>query len=144
MKLRYIFQIFVFLFGTGLLSSCEKDEMVVDRVVSPVLVLVSGSTFTGAEPVKVTATIYELDKSGILNNTVGIDSIPVTNLAIMIKLNNGTLASLTTDQAGKITFTKTWQELGLGSPKPGNSVTLDISGSHKNQSFTKPTKVTVK
>ena len=146
MKSKYISKLFLVLFGSAfLLMGCEKeDAMVVDRVVSPVLVMVSGTSFTAAEPVKVTATIYELDKSGLLNHAVGIDSIPVANLAITVKLNATTLAELTTDPAGKVNLTKSWSELGLASPKAGNTVNLEFAGSHKGQAFTKPSRVQVK
>ena len=146
MKSKYIYKIFFGLSGlTFLLMGCEKeDAMVVDRVVSPVLVTVAGASFTATEPVKVTATIYELDKSGLLNHAVGIDSIPVTNLAITVKLNATTLAELTTDQSGKVNLTKTWAELGVAAPKAGNTVNLEFTGSHKGQAFTKPARVQVK
>ena len=146
MKSKYISKLFLGLFGSAfLLMGCEKeDAMVVDRAVSPVLVMVAGTSFTAAEPVKVTATIYELDKSGLLNHAVGIDSIPVANLAITVKLNATTLAELTTDPAGKVNLTKSWSELGLASPKAGNTVNLEFAGSHKGQAFTKPSRVQVK
>ncbi|KAA5540821.1 hypothetical protein [Adhaeribacter rhizoryzae] len=146
MKLKYSSKLFLSLVGAAfLLMSCEKeDAMVVDRVISPVLVTVAGSAFTAAEPVNVTATIYELDKSGLLDHTVGIDSIPLSNLAIKVKLNATTLADLTTDQKGKVIITKTWSELGLAAPKAGNTVNIEFSGSHKGQAFTKPARVQVK
>jgi hypothetical protein len=146
MKSKYISKLFLVFFDSAFfMMGCEKeDAMVVDRVVSPVLVMVSGTSFTAAEPVKVTATIYELDKSGLLNHAVGIDSIPVANLAITVKLNATTLAELTTDPAGKVNLTKSWSELGLASPKAGNTVNLEFAGSHKGQAFTKPSRVQVK
>jgi hypothetical protein len=134
------------LLAAGLLMGCEKEpEMVVDRVVSPVLVtFAGGASFTAAEPVKVTATIYELNKSGILNHAVGIDTIPLANMAITVKLGNNSLAQLTTNQAGEVALEKTWAELGLASPRAGNTVTLDWAGSHKGQAFIKQGKVQVK
>ncbi|GEO06232.1 hypothetical protein AAE02nite_38960 [Adhaeribacter aerolatus] len=146
MKSKYISKLFLSLVGSAfLLMSCEKeDAMVVDRVVSPVLVTVAGSSFTAAEPVNLSATIYELNKSGLLNHEVGIDSIPLSNLAIKVKLNATTLADLTTDQAGKIILFKTWSELGLAAPKAGNTVNIEFSGSHKGQAFTKSARVQVK
>ncbi|MGV3586684.1 MAG: hypothetical protein ACO1OF_06765 [Adhaeribacter sp.] len=146
MKLKYSSKLYLSLVASAfLLMACEKeDAMVVDRVVSPVLVTVAGSSFTAAEPVNITATIYELDKSGLLNHAVGIDSIPLSNLAIKVKLNATTLADLTTDQAGQVTISKTWSELGLAVPKAGNTVNLEFTGSHKGQAFTKPARVQVK
>ncbi|MDB5262347.1 MAG: hypothetical protein JWQ14_1628 [Adhaeribacter sp.] len=146
MKSKYISKVSFGLIGlTFMAMGCEKeDAMVVDRVVSPVLVTVAGASFTAAEPVKVTATIYELDKSGLLDHAVGIDSIPLTNMAITVKLNAATLAELTTDQAGQVNLTKTWSELGLVAPQKGNTVNLEFSGSHKGQAFAKPARVQVK
>jgi hypothetical protein len=130
----------------GLLTGCEKEEeLVVDRVVSPVLVTFAGAaSFTAAEPVKVTATIYELDKSGILDHTVGIDSIPLANMAVTVRLGSTALAQLTTNQAGEVALEKTWSELGLAAPKAGNTVTLEWAGAHKGQTFAKQGKVQVK
>lgn len=128
-----------------LLMSCEKeDSLVVDRVVSPVLVTVDGTSFLPSESVKVTTSIYELDKSGILDHTVGIDTIPVTGLAIKVMLNNAALAELITDATGKVSLDKSWAELGLAAPAVGNAVTLEWSGIYKGQAFTKPSRVLVK
>jgi hypothetical protein len=146
MRLTYKHKLLTVLLSAGLLMGCEKEEeLVVDRVVSPVLVTFAGAaSFTAAEPVKVAATIYELDKRGILDHTVGIDSIPLANMAITVKLGNSALAQLTTDQAGQVALEKTWSELGVASPKAGNTVTLEWAGSHKGQSFVKLGKVQVK
>ncbi|PSR57381.1 hypothetical protein AHMF7605_19995 [Adhaeribacter arboris] len=125
--------------------SCEKeDELVVDRVVSPVLVTVTGNSFLATEPVMVTTTIAELNKSGILDHSVGIDTLPVSNLPIKVLLNNNTLAELTTDAAGTVTLNKTWADLGITAPAVGNSVVLEWSGNYKGQAFTKTGRVQVK
>ena len=146
MNIKYAIKLISAFFSSSFfLMSCEKeDEMVVDRVVSPVLVVTNGSTFLPTEAVNVTATIYELDKSGILNNAIGIDSIPVSNLAIKVMLNNNSIADLTTDAAGKATLSKSWADLGITAPKAGNAVNLGWSGSYKNQAFTKLLRVQVK
>jgi hypothetical protein len=145
MKLGYTKKICAALLSMGLLMGCEKEEeLVVDREVSPVLVTIAGVSFPATESVKVTATIYELDKSGLLNHAVGIDSIPLTNLPVTVKLANNALATLTTDQSGKVMLDKTWAELGLAAPAPGNTVTLEWAGSHKGRAFAKLGKVQVK
>lgn len=127
------------------LMSCEKEEeLVVDRVVSPVLVTVAGSSFLPSEPVKVTAGIYELDKSGILNSSIGVDTIPVSGLAVKVMLNNNTLTELTTDANGQVSLEKSWSELGLAAPAAGKFLVLEWSGSHKGQAFTKTGRVVVK
>jgi len=146
MNIKYLNKLFTTLFAFSfLLMGCEKeDAMVVDRVVSPVLVVTNSATFLPSESVNVTAIIYELDKSGILNNAVGIDSIPVSNLAIKVMLANSAIADLTTDASGKVTISKSWAELGLSAPKAGDAVNLGWSGSFKNQPFTKLTRIQVK
>ncbi|MHA6247522.1 hypothetical protein ACXYMU_06270 [Pontibacter sp. CAU 1760] len=128
-----------------LLTGCEKeDAMVVDRVASPVLITIAGTSFAASETVKVTATVYQLDKSGILDHTVGIDSLPVANLALRIVGNGIPLGDFTTDAAGKVNLTKTWSELGYASPQKGNAVQLEWSGSYKGQPFSKLSQVQVK
>jgi len=146
MNIKYTTKLFSALFAFSfLLMGCEKeDEMVVDRVVSPVLVVTNSSTSISTQSVNVTATIYELDKSGILNNAIGIDSIPVSNLAIKVMLNNNAIADLTTDASGKVSLNKSWSELSLATPKAGSDVILGWSGNHKNQAFTDVMKLQVK
>ena len=146
MNLKHTYITIAALFTSSFsLMSCEKeDEMVVDRVVSPVLVITNGSTFLPSEAVTITATFYELNKSGILNNAVGIDSIPVANLAVKVMLSNSAIAELTTDAAGKVTLSKSWVDLGLTAPIAGNAVNLGWSGNYKNQAFTKISRVQVK
>jgi hypothetical protein len=87
------------------MSSCEDvSDMAVNKVASPVLLDVKASGAT-----EVTAIFYELDKSGILDNTVGIDSIPVAGLAIEVFAATNSIGSFTTDAAGsfKVTYTGT-------------------------------------
>ncbi len=146
MKTTHTYRLFAGLFfSVGLLAGCAKEnELVVDRVVSPVLVTVSGTAFTKTESVKVKVGVYELDKSGLLNHTVGIDSIPVANLAIKLTANGRLMGDLTTDTQGKINLVKTWEDFGLVSPATGNVVNLEWSGTHKGQAFTKQSRVQVK
>lgn len=146
MKIRYTNKVFAALFALSFfLMSCEKEEdMVIDRVESPVLVTIEGTSFTASENVSVTASVYELDKSGILDHTVGIDSIPVSNLSLKVIANGMPVGDLTTDASGKVNLTKTWAELGFSSPQTGNVVNLEWSGSHKGQAFTKLSRVQVK
>ena len=144
LKHTYITIVALFTFSFSLMSCEKEDEMVVDRVVSPVLVITNGSTFLPSEAVTITATFYELNKSGILNNAVGIDSIPVANLAVKVMLSNSAIAELTTDAAGKVTLSKSWVDLGLTAPIAGNAVNLGWSGNYKNQAFTKISRVQVK
>lgn len=146
MKMNYLNKLYTSFFALSfLLMSCEKeDELVVDREVSPVLVTVAGSSFLPSEPVKVTAGIYELDKSGILDRSVGIDTIPVTGLPVKVMLNNATLTELTTDANGQVSLEKSWAGLGLTAPASGKFLVLEWSGTHKGQAFTKTGRVVVK
>jgi hypothetical protein len=139
----------------GLLAGCEKKEdPFVDRVVAPVLVVVDGAADGGGQTAEPVATqkisgsvtmsvrIYDLDKSGILNHAVGIDSIPVASLTIKLAKRDGTvLANLITDNAGKVSLTKTWAELGLATPKKDNEILLSWTGQHKGQAFIRLSRV---
>lgn len=138
------------------LAGCTKEEdPFVDRVVAPVLVLIDNATGDGggqtgepvvsqkvAGPVTLGVKIYELDKSGILNKAVGIDSIPVTALAIKLTTRAGVaIGSLTTDGTGKASISKTWAELGITAPKAGSSVSLTWTGEYKGQAFSRLSRV---
>lgn len=138
------------------LAACEKKEdPFVDRVVAPVLVVVDNATGDGggqtgepvvsqkiAGPVTMAVRIYELDKAGILDNKVGIDSIPVASLAIKLTRRDGTaLGNLTTDATGKASISKTWAELGVTAPKAGSTVQLTWTGEYKGQAFSRLSRV---
>lgn len=78
------------------LVSCEDEsDMAVNKVASPVLLDVKT---TGTN--EVTAYFYELDKSGILDHTVGIDSIPISNLAIEVFAGTTSVGIFNTDATG--------------------------------------------
>lgn len=149
----------------GGLAGCQREEdPFVDRVQSPVLVwienadqrnyLAGGGLYAEPSvsvpanhleaPVQLTAVIYELDKSGLLNQEVGIDSIPVADLAITLQFRNGArIADLVTDANGRVTLTKTWQELNIAAPKEGSNVRVAWSGTHKGQPFLRYSRVDV-
>ncbi|GAB2601717.1 putative periplasmic lipoprotein [Spirosoma areae] len=134
------------------LTACEKKvDPFIDRVVAPVLVVIDNATGDSggltqepvvsqkvSGPVTLAVRIYELDKAGILDNKVGIDSIPVASLALKLTTRTGTaIGSLTTDGTGKATISKTWAELGITAPKAGSSVLLTWTGEHKGQAFSR-------
>jgi hypothetical protein len=138
------------------LASCTKvDDPFVDRVVAPVLVVIDNATGDGggltgepvvsqkvAGPVTLGVKIYELNKSGILDNKVGIDSIPVTSLSIKLTTRAGAaLGELKTDGTGKATISKTWAELGVTAPKAGSNVSLTWTGEYKGQAFSRLSRV---
>ncbi|MEM8967760.1 MAG: hypothetical protein AAGE93_15175 [Bacteroidota bacterium] len=87
-----------------ILTSCEEEpDMAFDRVASPVLLVTDP---VGTDDIQ--ATFYELDKSGILDQNIGIDSIPIPNLSIEVFSSNASLGTFTTDASGAITV----QDLG--------------------------------
>lgn len=133
----------------------KVDDPFVDRVVAPVLVVIDNAAGDGggqtgepvvsqkvAGPVTLGVRIYELDKSGILDNKVGIDSIPVSSLAIRLTTRAGVaLGELTTDGAGRATISKTWAEMGVAAPAAGSSVSLTWTGEYKGQAFSRLSRV---
>ncbi|MEM6841840.1 MAG: hypothetical protein AAF944_08630 [Bacteroidota bacterium] len=81
------------------LSSCEEEpDMAFDRVASPVLLVTAP---VGVNDIQ--ATFYELDKSGILDQNIGIDSIPIPNLSIEVFSSDASIGTFTTDVNGVIT-----------------------------------------
>jgi len=145
----------LFFFGLLGLASCKKvDDPFVPRVQSPVLVLIEGAPYQSdfsseptvsqlaAGPVTLSARILELDKTNLLDYTKGIDSIPVPNLKITVALRTGTvLGEATTDAKGRISLTKTWAELGVTAPRAGSSASLNWTGTYKDVTFTRLSRV---
>lgn len=147
-----------------LLSSCEEEDPFVDRTVSPVLLVfeetkgyLSGGGLiavpsvekiitpaNAADPVTLSVLIYELDKSKILDHTIGIDSIPVQNLDLTFSKRDGSLPIIaTSDASGRLSVSTTWAELGIADAETianapeKKSITIGLSwtGSYKGQSF---------
>jgi hypothetical protein len=101
------------------LTSCEDEsDMAINKVASPVILDVKS---TGAT--QLTTFFYELDKSGILDYTVGIDSIPVANLAIEVFAGTTSVGTFTTDGAGSFV-------IDYAGAKPSEYV-----GTHKGIAF---------
>ncbi|MBT32365.1 MAG: hypothetical protein CMO01_22095 [Thalassobius sp.] len=122
------------LFTAGLIfASCDDvSDMAIDRVASPVLII-NGSPEEDETTFEVTSVIYELDKSGILDQNVGIDSIPLPGLVITVTAVGSTrtvIDELTTDSNGEITLTKPIGDLN-------DISSLEWTGEYKDQSFTK-------
>lgn len=81
-----------------ILSSCqEESDLVLDRVTSPVLLVTDPISES-----EIQATFYELDKSRILDHTVGIDSIPIPNLSIEVFSGSTSVGTFSTDNSGAI------------------------------------------
>lgn len=171
MKTKKIHIAFCLLFAiTFLFTACDVEDPFVDRVESPVLLVFDevtgylaggGLTYSPSvtksvtlanytNPVTLSLTVYELDKSGILDHTVGIDSIPLSNLAITFSKRDGTLATeLTSGGDGKITMTTTWGALGVAdiesivNESAARSITIPLTwvGTYRGISFAKYSQV---
>jgi hypothetical protein len=77
------------------ITSCEDEsDMAINKVASPVLLDIKSGTG------EVTAYFFELDKSGILDHTIGIDSIPLANLQVEVFASSASIGVFTTDANG--------------------------------------------
>lgn len=139
-----------------LASACETKDPFVDRVVSPLLFLVldeNGVASSGltTEPtvnskiskdVTFSIKLVELDKTNILDNTKGIDSLAVKSLVVSLSTRTGTkIGDLTTNDKGIATLTKSWADLGIAAPKAGTTLLLSWTGKYKEVTFTKYTRI---
>ncbi|MGB3588421.1 MAG: hypothetical protein WBA23_17860 [Tunicatimonas sp.] len=97
--MKNIFQLTLLSVATLLvLSSCQDEtDLVLDRVASPVLLVTDP---VGTDEIQ--ATFYELDKTGILDQNVGIDSMPISNLSIEVFSGSTSIGTFTTDTEGSI------------------------------------------
>lgn len=81
-----------------LVAACtEESDLAIERVAAPLIVDVENTSTS-----EITATFYELDKSGILDYTVGIDSVPVTGLSVEVFAANTLVGIFTTDANGAV------------------------------------------
>ncbi len=93
------------------LSACEKDELAFDVIESPVLAVFEDMT-APPDALKMKATFYELDKTGILDLNVGIDSLPVSNLSVSVFVFGDELVGeFTTDSEGTVLLEATTDQL---------------------------------
>jgi hypothetical protein len=82
-------------------TGCEDEsDMALNKVAAPVLMEMEDTA-----PDEIRAVFYELDKSGILDHTVGIDSIPVSNLSIEVFAAETSIGVFTTDASGSFSVT---------------------------------------
>lgn len=101
-RTKYIFVLLTAMIILTLISCEDVSDMAVNKVASPVVVDVKNTATD-----EVTAFFYELDKSGILDNTIGIDSIPVANLAIEVFAASSSVGIFTTGSDGSFSVTYT-------------------------------------
>jgi hypothetical protein len=134
-----------------LTAACKVEDPFVDRVVAPVLVIfedASGKTSglttepsissSASGDASITVRLLELNKDGLLNNKVGIDSLPAKAIPVTFKLRSGVkLSDVTTDDKGRSTLKIAWKTLGINTPVAGSSVALSCSGTYKDVAFTK-------
>lgn len=126
-------------------SCVDAVELATPNVASPVLVVLEGNEFEASTGVAVAGSFYELDKSGILDRTVGIDSIPVSGLEITVFINQTEeISTLTTDAQGKIMFENPWTSLGVVTPSSGTQIRLEFAGTHNDIAFRQYHNVRVK
>lgn len=98
MKTKYIIALI-----TIMVFGCEEEtDMAIQRVASPVVIEVINTA-----PAEIIATFYELDKSGILDLNVGIDSIPVSGLSVEVFAANTSIGAFTTDADGAVVVSYT-------------------------------------
>ncbi len=98
------------LLAAFLFTSCLKDDLAFDVIESPVLAVFED--MDAGNNLMVKATFYDLDKSGILDNSIGIDSIPVANMEISVFiLSSQLITTLTTDSNGEVVFDMPFSEL---------------------------------
>lgn len=165
--------------------SCKEEDPFLDRAVAPVLVDIVGAPFgapiastpsvaydSSMQELVLTSRLLELDKTNILDNTKGIDSIPVPNLAIKVaydltktvkagslKFNGqtftftaetfksaGVLGEVKSDANGIITIKTTYAALGLTGnriQRKDDIIKLTWTGSHKGIAFTRTSQMSV-
>lgn len=112
-----------------LLSSCVEDELAFDVIESPVLATFDQMSTSSDANLMVEATFYELDKSGILDNTIGIDSIELAGMEITVFINEDTeITTLTTDGQGTAVFDYSKEDL-MGASR------LEWVGTHNGTPF---------
>jgi len=145
----------IYLLGLAIvgMTACQKvADPFVDRVVSPVLLVFDNSIGDGGgfttEPTVTSKTtvstasvslrVLELDKTNILDNKKGIDSVAVSGAALTLTTRTGTkIAEVMTDAKGRATFTAPWSAFGVTAPRVGTIVSLTLTGTYKGQAFSK-------
>lgn len=104
---------------TLLMISCEEEsDMAIERVVAPVVIQIENTSST-----EIMAIFYELDKTGILDHTVGIDSVEVPNLEVEVFAASQSIGKFTTAGDGSI-------RIGYAGIKPN-----EYAGMHKGIAF---------
>jgi len=117
--MKTIYKLFALaLFVSAMMSCTEESDLAISRVVSPVVIETED-----VSAAQVRATFFELDKSGLLDHTVGIDSIAVPGLSIEVFASGASIGSFTTDGSGAIV-------IDYAGTKPS-----EYAGTHKGIAF---------
>ena len=126
-------------FGGFMATGCEDAvEIATPNVASPVLVLLEGNSFPSTSNVEVNGTFLELDKTGILDHSVGIDSIPLIDMEVKVLVDHVVeLGALVTDTQGQINLSLSWADVGISNLSSGDQVRLEFAGMHKGIAFRK-------
>lgn len=107
-----LFALFATFILASLFTSCTSDDLAFDVIESPVLATFEETIDSQEGMLNMTATFYELDKSGILDQNIGIDSTRIAGLALDIFINENTLVGQsTTDSNGQAIFEKSIGDL---------------------------------
>ncbi len=86
------------------LTSCLEEKLAYTVEAAPVLGVIEAAP-ADEGMVAYVGTFYELDKSGILDNSIGIDSIPVSGLELKIETQGrDALQTVMTGADGSATF----------------------------------------
>ncbi len=108
--------------------SCQEDDLAFEVIESPVLALFE-TLESDETTLSVEATFYELDKSGILDYNIGIDSTLISGLPIEVFINETQLiGSFVTDGNGAVIFEAPKSEL-IGAFR------LEWTGTHDDTPF---------
>ncbi len=93
------------LFCSILMASCLEEDLAFDVIESPVLAIFGDASISN-DMLSMTGTFYELNKSGILDHTVGIDSTLLSGLSVAVYVNSDELVQqLTTGADGTAVLT---------------------------------------
>jgi len=128
-NLSFIKITLVWVLLAGISTGCLEDELAFDVVESPVLAVFEEVDNGDINRIAIKATFYELNKSGILDQAVGIDSTEISSLPIEIFTDEAQLlGSFTTDAAGEVLFEEDLSVLGSASR-------LEYVGTYKEVDF---------
>lgn len=95
-----------------LVTSCTNENLAFDVIESPVLATFEENIDSEEGILTMSATFYELDKSGILDKNIGIDSTLISGMTVEVFINENTsVGEVTTDSEGKAVFSKSFSEL---------------------------------